>query len=215
MKAYTKSTIDIFEVPCFSEFDIWQKYDYSKNDFNKMNDLTLYLVKSRVRNLFFNRAYNLIYGKFLSKYADDVEVIYYTIPSNTYKVNYKKIVDELWKLKLDEDEEKDKLKKKMIACINIGLLEKQTNKAKKSIVFSKMVDAFYYQEKYGGDISIITETTYDRYFNDGYDDDDDMLIERDEMGNDIENIEDDNGNDIPEKIDECKHYVLNISDKKL
>ena len=65
-------------------------------------------------------------------------------------------------------------------------------------------------------ISIITETTYDRYFNDGYDDDDDdMLIERDEMGNDIENIEDDNGNDIPEKIDECKHYVLNISDKKL
>ena len=215
-KAYTKSTIDIFEVPCFSEFDIWQKYDYSKNDFNKMNDLTLYLVKSRVRNLFFNRAYNLIYGKFLSKYADDVEVIYYKIPSNTYKVNYKKIVDELWKLKLDEDEEKDKLKKKMIACINIGLLEKQTNKAKKSIVFSKMVDAFYYQEKYGGDISIITETTYDRYFNDGYDDDDDdMLIERDEMGNDIENIEDDNGNDIPEKIDECKHYVLNISDKKL
>ena len=104
----------------------------------------------------------------------------------------------------------------MIACINIGLLEKQTNKVKKSIVFSKMVDAFYYQEKYGGDISIITETTYDRYFNDGYDDDDDdMLIERDEMGNDIENIEDDNGNDIPEKIDECKHYVLNISDKKL
>ena len=105
----------------------------------------------------------------------------------------------------------------MIACINIGLLEKQTNTAKKSIVFSKMVDAFYYQETYGGDINIITETTYDRYFNDGYDDDDDddMLIERDEMGNDIENIEDDNGNDIPEKIDECKHYVLNISDKKL
>ena len=125
-KAYTKSTMDVFEVPVFSEFDIWKKYDYSKNDFNKMNALTLYLVKSKVRNLFFNRTYNLIYGKFLKKYADDVEVIYYKIPSNTYKVNYKKIVDELWKLKLDEDEEKDKLKKKMSACINIGLLEKQT-----------------------------------------------------------------------------------------
>ena len=111
-KAYTKSTIDIVEVPVFSEFDIWKKYDYSKNDFNKMNALTLYLVKSKVRNLFFNRTYNLIYGKFLKNYADDVEVIYYKIPSNTYKVNYKKIVDELWKLKLDEDEEKDKLKKK-------------------------------------------------------------------------------------------------------
>ena len=69
-KAYTKSTIDIvFEVPVFSDFDIWKKYDYSKNDFNKMNALTLYLVKSRVRNLFFNRTYNLIYGKFLNKYC--------------------------------------------------------------------------------------------------------------------------------------------------
>ena len=66
-KAYTKSTMDVFEVPVFSEFDIWRKYDYSKNDFNKMNALTLYLVKSKVRNLLFNRAYNLIYGKFLKK----------------------------------------------------------------------------------------------------------------------------------------------------
>ena len=107
----------------------------------------------------------------------------------------------------------------MIACINIGLLEKQTNTAKKSIVFSKMVDAFYYQETYGGDINIITETTYDRYFNDGYDDDDDdddMLIEKDDKGNVIENIENEVDNDIPKKIDECqcKHYVLNISDTK-
>ena len=76
-----------------------------------MNALTLYLVKSKRRNLFFNRTYNLIYGKFLTKYPDVVEVIYYKIPSNTYKVNCKKIVDELWNLKLDEDEEKDKLKK--------------------------------------------------------------------------------------------------------
>ena len=27
---------------------------------------------------------------FWKTYADDVEVIYYKIPSNTYKVNYKK-----------------------------------------------------------------------------------------------------------------------------
>ena len=174
-----------------------------------MNALTLYLVKSKRRNLFFNRTYNLIYGKFLEKYADDVEVIYYKIPSNTYKVNYKKIVDELWKLKLDEDEEKDKLKKKMIACINIGLLEKQTNKAKKSIVFSKMVDAFYYQEKYGGDISIITETKWDGEVNDN---DDDCLLEFDDKGNAIEPESDEK--ECAKIVDECKHYVLNISDTK-
>ena len=65
------------------------------------------------------------------------------------RIMFKKNVDELWSLKLDEDEEKDKLKKKMIACINIGLLETSSNTAKKSIAFSKMVDAdaFYYQEK--------------------------------------------------------------------
>jgi len=66
-KAYTKSTTDVLEVPVFSEFDIWKKYDYSKNVFNKMNALTLYLVKSKRRHLFFNRTYNLIYGKFLKK----------------------------------------------------------------------------------------------------------------------------------------------------
>ena len=217
-KAYTKSAIDIVEVPVYSEFDIWKKYDYGKNDFNKMNALTLYLVKSKIRNLFFNRTYNLIYGKFLKQYSNDVEVIYYKIPSNTYKVNYKKLVDDLWKLKFDEDDEKDKQKKKMIACINIGLLEKQTNKAKRSIVFSKMVDTFYYQEIYGGDINIIIEIQWDRYFDDGYDDDDDdMLIKRDEQGNDIEEIDNDYDSDFefPQKIEESKHYILSISDTKI
>ena len=52
-----------------------------------------------------------------------------------------------------------------------------------------MVDAFYYQEKYGGDISIITETQWNRYFDDFNDDDDYCLIERDDKGNYIENIE--------------------------
>ena len=64
-KAYTKGTMDITRIPIFCEFDIWKKYDCEKHDFNKMNDLTLYYVKSRVKNMFFNRSYNLIYGKYL------------------------------------------------------------------------------------------------------------------------------------------------------
>jgi len=184
-KAYTKSTIDTVEVPVFSVFDVWKKYDYTKNDFSKMKDLTLYLVRSKVKNLFLNRTYNLIYGKFLKHFSDVVEIIYYKIPSNVYlyKVNYKKLVDELWSLKLDEGEEKDKSKKKLIVCINVGLLEKQSNTAKKSIVFSKMVDAFYYQEKYGGDINIVSEFA--------------------------ENVSEE------DEVDEIKHYVLNISDTKI
>ena len=184
-KAYTKSTIDTVEVPVFSVFDVWKKYDYTKNDFSKMKDLTLYLVRSKMKNLFLNRTYNLIYGKFLKHFSDVVEIIYYKIPSNVYlyKVNYKKLVDELWSLKLDEGEEKDKSKKKLIVCINVELLEKQSNTAKKSIVFSKMVDAFYYQEKYGGDINIVSEFA--------------------------ENVSEE------DEVDEIKHYVLNISDTKI
>ena len=125
------------------------------------------------------------------------------------KLITKKLINELWELKLGEDEEKDMLKKKMIACINIGFLEKQTNTAKKSIMFSKMVDAFYYQEKYGGDISIITETKWDGEVNDN---DDDCLLEFDDKGNVIEPMI--NEKDIPVIVDECKHYVLNISDTK-
>ena len=60
-KAYTQGTIDTVRIPVFSEVDIWKKYDYQIYDFNKMNSLRLYLVKSKVRNIFLNRTYNLIY----------------------------------------------------------------------------------------------------------------------------------------------------------
>ena len=154
-KAYTKSAMEITKIPVFSRFDIWKKYDYTKNDFNKMSDLTLYYVKGKVKNIFFNKTYNLTYGKFLKHYADVVEIIYYKTPSNVKKVDYKKLIDELWSVRFDEDEAKDKDIKKMIGNINFGLLEKQTNTVRKSIVFSQMIDAFYYQEKYGGDINVL------------------------------------------------------------
>ena len=52
-KAYTKGTMDITRIPIFCEFDIWKKYDVEKHNFNKMNDLTLFYVKSKVKNMFF------------------------------------------------------------------------------------------------------------------------------------------------------------------
>ena len=186
-KAYTKGTMDITKIPIFCEFDIWKKYDYEKDDFNKMNELTLYLVKSKVKNMFFNRSYNLIYGMYLKEYYEDVEIIYYKIPSKIAKVDYKKLILDLWNMKFDDDEVKDKKIKKMLFNINIGLLEKQSNTVKKSFVFNKMVDAFYYQELYGGTINVINEIERDD--------------EEDELG--FTNI-----------ISQNKHYVLNISDTK-
>ena len=182
-KAYTKSAMEIVRVPVFSRFDIWKKYDYDKNDFNKMSKYTLYYVKSRVKNMFFNKSHNLIYGKFLKYYSDVVEIIYYKTPSNIKKVNYKQLIKDLWDNKFDEDETKDKAIKKMIGNINFGLLEKQTNTVRKSFVFDKMIDAFYYQEMYNGNINVITQ-------------------------HERENEEDENG--MCRIVSSEKHYVLNI-----
>ena len=63
-KAYTQGTIDTVRIPVFSEFDIWKKFDYPRNDVNKIHSLTLYLVKSKVRNIFLNRTYNLFMDSF-------------------------------------------------------------------------------------------------------------------------------------------------------
>ena len=93
-------------------------------------------------------------------------------------------------MKFDDDEVKDKKIKKMLFMlfnINIGLLEKQSNTVKKSVIFNKMVDAFYYQGIYGGNINVINEIERDD--------------EEDEFG--FTNI-----------ISQNKHYVLNISDTK-
>ena len=89
-------------------------------------------------------------------------------------------------MKFDDDEVKNKKIKKMIFNINIGLLEKQSNTVRKSFVFNKMVDAFYYQEIYGGTINVISQFERD---------------EEDELG-------------CRDIISQEKHYVLNISDTK-
>ena len=90
-----------------------------------------------------------------------VDIIYYKIPSKYAKVDYKKLILDLWNMKCDYDEVKDKKIKKTLFNINIGLLEKQSNTVKKSVIFNKMVDAFYYQELYGGNINVINEIERD------------------------------------------------------
>ena len=137
--------------------------------------------------MFSNRSYNLIYGKYLKKYFKHVDILYFKTPSKYAKVDYRKLVDELNDMRFDDDEVKNKKSKKIIFNINIGLLEKQSNTVRKSLVFNNMVDAFYYQEIYGGTINVINQ------------------FERDDEENKY------GFNNI---ISQEKHYVLNISDTK-
>lgn len=71
-----------------------------------------YYVRSRVKDMFFSKVQNRIYGKFLKHYSDVGEITYYKSPSNIKQVNYKQLIKELWDNRFDEDETKDKAIKK-------------------------------------------------------------------------------------------------------
>ena len=112
-KAFTNAGGKIKEIPVFNEFDIWRKY--MGENINKLHCLTLYLVEVDKGNIFFNKKFNLVYGKFLMKLLNknvEIKIHYYKQPSKIMKVNYKKIIDALWKAKISEDEIIDKQCKK-------------------------------------------------------------------------------------------------------
>ena len=112
-KAFTNAGGKIKEIPVFNEFDIWKKY--MGENINKLHCLTLYLVEVDKGNIFFNKKFNLVYGKFLMKLLNknvEIKIHYYKQPSKIMKVNYKKIIDALWKAKISEDEIIDKQCKK-------------------------------------------------------------------------------------------------------
>ena len=78
--------------------------------------------------------------------------------------------------------------KKLIANVNIGLLEKGTNKAQKSLVFDTLSEALYHQTIHGGRINKIS----------GH----------------YEEIDDDDGEgfETVEKETDAKYYTLTVSD---
>ena len=88
---------------------------YNGENINELHNLTLYLVEVDKGNIFFNKKFNLVYGKFLMKLLNknvDIKIHYYKQPSKIMKVNYKKTIDALWKANISEDEVLDKQCKK-------------------------------------------------------------------------------------------------------
>ena len=78
-------------------------------------------------------------------------------PSVIKKVNYRGLVEELWKTPISEDPEEDQVLKKTIANCNYGMLEKQFNRTQKSKLFDTYEDAKFFQSKYGGSITFIKQ----------------------------------------------------------
>ena len=86
------------------------------------------------------------YDSYNLKYTIDSK----QIPSFVLDVDYKEIVDELWETLITEDEQLDSKIKKTIANVNIGLLEKGTNRRQTSEVFTDFDEASMHIRERGG-----------------------------------------------------------------
>ena len=164
-----------------------------------INDLSLYIVLVNKPNLFFNKKYCLVYGRFLKEFVNDVKILYYKDPSFIRKVKYSNIVDNLYKTKVSDIALEDKYLKKILANVNIGLLEKGVNKAQKSTVFDSLEAAQHYQAQYGGSIGILSKSEEVVELR-GEDDEDDEY----DIGQVFKTTENDVGH---------KYYILNITDR--
>ena len=77
-------------------------------------------------------------------------------PSIIKNVNYRGLVEELWRTPISDDPE-DAVLNNTIANCNYGMLEKQINRTQKSKIFDTYEDAKFFQIKYGGSITFIKQ----------------------------------------------------------
>ena len=115
-------------------------------------------------------------------------------------VNYKRIVDDLYKTTISHDDDENKSLMKLIANVNIGMMEKGRNRSTKSFIFDTIGEAKQKQIKYGGTISVISKTNIVEIPPDEikYTSEDDAVVQYKEVCDQ----------------DEASFYVLNISDEK-
>ena len=188
-------------------------------EFRKTHDLSLFLnpdeLKQAIRhivisgnhNLFFNKKYNLVYGKFLKEFINEnkthkINILYYKQPSFIHKVEYTNIINELLQTTIDEhDEALDKLIKKLIANVNFGLLEKGGATAHQSILFTSIDAAVHYQTEYGGKINKLSHIVSECP---------EMITEYDDEGGATTTYY---GFDEDEWDVKASYYILNLKDK--
>jgi hypothetical protein len=156
-KAYTSDFIDIENYPVYNYFDVFIKYDGSE-----IKDENEYIVKCDGKKpeelILFGSVYNRCYGYKLNRIEGiEYEILYYRKPSKLVISNSKELVNTLWDKKLSNIEENDQIFKKSIVNIILGKMEKKKNTKKINKLFKNYDEAFYYQNKYGGNIYCICD----------------------------------------------------------
>jgi hypothetical protein len=151
-KAYTHAFTKIKQVPVFTEFDSFRPYCGED-----IENYSIYIVKVKELSLMFPKTYSLCYGKYL-KHFDGVEIVAYNDPSFIKPVNFKAVVDNLYNATISEDDDENISLMKLIANVNIGMLEKNNNKKTKSFVYDTLEEAKQKQKEYGGKISVVSKS---------------------------------------------------------
>ena len=91
-----------------------------------------------------------------------LKILWYKQSSIIYKIDYKKLIDELYATKISDDEDFNKQNQKKLRNISVGILEKSHNTNQRSSTFTSLKETCYYQSIYGGKVYIISE--YQRDF---------------------------------------------------
>lgn len=142
-KAYTECLQSIKQIPIFNYFDVYSIYTNEP-----IEDLTYYIIEvletSKRATILFGSTISRTFGYILKQTDIKHKIIYYRRPLNIEEVNFKIPVSELYNANIKTE------MKKAIANITIGLLEKKTNKAELSKIFTDYNEANYYSIKYNG-----------------------------------------------------------------
>jgi hypothetical protein len=146
------------KIPVFIEFDVWKAYSYEQDEFSKLGELCLFLVRviDGTTLMFFNKPYLLMYGMFLSEFYDKVEILYYKQPSKAYDVAFKSDIQRVYDTNISDKKNEDSKAKKMIVNVAVGMLGKGTNKCQRSLDFESLSEAVYYQNLWGGRINKVS-----------------------------------------------------------
>ena len=84
-----------------------------------------------------------------------MNIVAFKQPSFIKNVDYAKLVNELYESKVSENDQQDVYIKNLVANVNIGLLEKCSNKKSVGYLFQDYEECKFYQAQYGGVIHSI------------------------------------------------------------
>ena len=196
-KCYTHSLTQINKIPVFNYFDIFKKYN------NETIEPYNYYIIKRLKNdnitsILYPNLFNMTFGFTLQNIPNDsYKIIYVMRPSNIYDVNFKNLVDELYKVKIDNDDDFDKILKKSIVNVSTGLLERKYNKKSNVSLFFNYDDAYNYARLFKGKVKPIIKYK------------DIVKVEKNPLDVGVEKNTDDDNN---ENLD---IQISNVVDKKL